>query len=320
MSNIKISAKERNTHSLPDFISVPKPFLSLPIFNTTKTESVLKEIRIEKYSKTIRNVEINIAKMTVFSDLELFLFLLRKAIRCNSNCFEFSTNEMMNELEIESNQRPSYFKVFSTSMKNLSKLHVSFEIKESEEWKNVFFSFVSGKLSKSSTRVEISSFFIEYFNDLMHLYEIDKGVLKNIKSEYQRIMYLLYVCNRKNKINRFHIDFLKDRFQFNDLKMEDKKFIYKIRQANKELQSVGLISSFKEVKDGRKTIAFDVEYTYSSLYKRKKIDKKKDNKKEEDATDFSGFENTGAFDYHEDEVKIETVSHEEDDEYYDDQK
>lgn len=286
MNDIKITAKERKIFTLNKFISVPKAFLCLPIFNTTKTESVLKEIKIDKYSKTIRNVEINIAKMTVFSDLELFLFLLRKAIKCGSNCFEFSTSEMMDELEINANQRPNYFKIFCSSMKNLSKLHISYDLKEGNEWKSVVFSFVNGKLGKETSKVEISNFFIEFFNGLKELYELDRKILKKLKGEYQRILYLLYICNRMNKVNRFSIDFLKDRFQFDFLKMEEKKFIFKIREANKELQDMTLIEGFTEIKESSKynakTIAFDVKYSYASLYQRKK--------------DLSGFNDKIAFD------------------------
>lgn len=308
MKDTKIIAKERKVHALPNYISVPKAFLSLPIFNTTKTEPVLKEIKIDNYSKTIRNVEINMAKLTVFNDLELFLFLLRRAIKCGSNSFDFSTSELMDELEIDANQRPTYFKIFCSSMKNLSKLHISYEIKECGEWKSVVFNFVNGKLGKTTSRVEISSFFIEFFNDLKELYEIDRKVLKKLTREYQRILYLLYICNRMNKVNKFSVDYLKDRFQFRDLKMDEKKFIFKIREANKELKVLGLIEDFSEAKESdkynAKTIAFNVKYTYAKLYQRKK--------------DYSGFDDAKKFD-------VEPVFEDEptqqkfvEDEYFDD--
>lgn len=279
MKDIKIIAKERKTHTLPHYTSVPKAFLSLPIFNTTKTESVLKEIQIKNYSKSVRNVEINIAKLTVFSDLELFLFLLRKAVKCGSNRFDFSTSEMMDELGIDANQRPTYFKIFCLSMKNLSKLNIAYELKEDGEWKNVVFSFINGKLGKNKCSVEISALFIEFFNDLKELYDINIEVLKELKGEYQRILYLLYICNRMNKVNKFSVDFLKERFQLSHLKMDEKKFVYKIREANRELQAMKLIEGFSEAKESdkynAKTTAFNVCYSYVSLYRIKKGNKNK---------------------------------------------
>lgn len=51
---------------------------------------------------------------------------------------------------------------------------------------------------------------------------------------------------------------------------EDKKFIYKIRKANKSLKELKLIVGFTEEKDGRKTTAFKVDYSHYSLYMKKK--------------------------------------------------
>lgn len=314
MKDIKIIAKERKAHTLPHYTSVPKAFLSLPIFNTTKTESVLKEIQIKSYSKSIRNVEINIAKLTVFSDLELFLFLLRKAVKCGSNRFDFSTSEMMDELGIDANQRPTYFKIFCLSMKNLSKLNIAYELKEDGEWKSVVFSFINGKLGKNKCSVEISALFIEFFNDLKELYDINIEVLKELKGEYQRILYLLYICNRMNKVNKFSVDFLKERFQLSHLKMDDKKFIYKIREANRELKDMELIECFSEAKESdkynAKTTAFNVSYSYVSLYRIKKGNKKK--------KDITAFDDAKKFD-------VEPVFEDEltqpkfvEDEYFDD--
>lgn len=68
--------------------------------------------------------------------------------------------------------------------------------------------------------------------------------------------------------------------------MEEKKFIFKIREANKELQDMTLIEGFTEIKESNKynakTIAFDVKYSYASLYQRKK--------------DLSGFNDKISFD------------------------
>ena len=71
-----------------------------------------------------------------------------------------------------------------------------------------------------------------------------------------------------NKINVFSVEMLKQRFLVGTT--EDKKFIYKIRKANKSLKELKLIAGFTEEKNGRKTTAFKVDYSHYSLYMKKK--------------------------------------------------
>lgn len=69
---------------------------------------------------------------------------------------------------------------------------------------------------------------------------------------------------------------LKERFNINSENMPDKTFIKSIRDANKDLVFLGLITGFKEIKEldnqGRNnnpkkpTEKFEVDYSYKSLY------------------------------------------------------
>jgi hypothetical protein len=182
---------------------------------------------------------------------------------------------MMDELNIEKVSRAQYLKTFIKSVKRLSNIHVEYEEKIGTEWQHTFFNFIEGRLTKSRGTIEVSKFFIEFFGNLKELYEINPEIL-SVLNKYQRILYVLYVCNRMSTTNYFSVDRLKERFNINSDKMPDKQFIKKIRDTNKELKDFGLIAGFKEIKafdkDGKNdnprqpTIQFDVDYSYKSLY------------------------------------------------------
>lgn len=269
------SGKPRKVRSLKTFTSVPRLFLVLPLFNVINTSEKTDEpITVAKHQNT-RNIEIKNAQLTIEKDFDIFLFILRRVLNSNSTSIEFTTKEMMDELDIEKANRAQYLKTFIKSVERLSNIHVKYEERIDGEWEHTFFSFLDGKLTKTKGRIEVSKFFIEFFGSLKELYELNPEILK-LLSKYQRILYVLYVCNRKSTTNYFSVDMLKERFNINSDKMPDKQFIKKIRDTNKELQDLGLITNFKEIKtldkDGKndnprqQTVQFDVDYTYKSLY------------------------------------------------------
>lgn len=243
----------------------------LPLFNVINhSENLDEPIKVSKHQNT-RNIEIRNAQLTIEKDFDIFLFILRKVLNSKSTSIEFSTKEMMDELKIEKVNRAQYLKTFIKSVRRLSNIHVEYEERINGEWRHTFFSFLDGQLTKTKGRIEVSKFFIEFFGNLKELYEINPEIL-SVLSKYQRILYVLYVCNKMSTTNYFSVDMLKERFNINSDKMPDKQFIKKIRDTNKELQKLGLISGFKEIKaldkDGKKdnprqpTVQFDVDYTY----------------------------------------------------------
>lgn len=269
------TGKPRKVRSLKTFTSVPRLFLILPLFNINNgSDSRVEPISVEQHQNT-RNIEIKNAQLTIDNDFDVFLFILRKVFRSNSTSIEFSTSEMMDELNIEKVSRAQYLKTFIKSVKRLSNIHVEYEEKINGEWQHTFFNFIEGRLTKSKGIIEVSKFFIEFFGNLKELYEINPEIL-NLLTKYQRILYVLYVCNRMSTTNYFSVDRLKERFNINSEKMPDKQFIKKIRDTNNELQDLGLITSFKEIKALDKerknnnprqpTVQFNVDYTYKSLY------------------------------------------------------
>lgn len=265
----------RKVRSLKTFTSVPRLFLILPLFNIINgSENRDEPIIVPKHQNT-RNIEIKNAQLTIENDFDVFLFILRKVFRSNSTSIEFSTSEMMDELNIEKVSRAQYLKTFIKSVKRLSNIHVEYEEKVNGEWQHTFFNFIEGRLTKSKGTIEVSKFFIEFFGNLKELYEINPEIL-GVLNKYQRILYVLYVCNRMSTTNYFSVDRLKERFNINSDKMPDKQFIKKIRDTNKDLQDLGLIIGFKEIKaldkEGKNdnprqpTVQFDVDYTYKTLY------------------------------------------------------
>lgn len=293
--NYEINAKERKIYSLDEFVSVPKVFLALPFFNTKRAADQYNDIKISKF-QNLKNIKLKALNMSIFNDFEYFLFIYKKMIKGRSKIVEFDNNEMLDELRVSKNHRTTYFNDYFDSIEKMSTMIFQYE----QDKKRKGFSFFNSySVDRKSSRFEFSDNFVMFFNDLRELYEIDFKVLSTLKNEHQRILYVLYICNRMNKINVFSVEMLKQRFLVG--KTEDKKFIYKIRQANEELKKLGLISGFEEEKDGRKTTAFKVEYSYAKLYKKKK--------------DLSGFEDKTAFDI---QPKIENQQTVEEEEFFDD--
>ena len=213
-----------------------------------------------------KNIHIGSTSLTIFNDFEVFLFILRKVYSSKSNEFEFTLDEIMNDFDVKTSHRTTYFSIFKQSVRKLNKINIEYEEETEEGTKTIFLNFITGELTKKGGKIEVSKRFIEFFGSLKELYEIDTKMLSLLTNEYQRILYVLYICNRRNKTNYFSIEMLKERFRISD-RMPDKTFVMKIRKANEALQEMGLIEGFKEEKANRATTRFLVDYSYKSLYK-----------------------------------------------------
>lgn len=279
---INRTGKVREIRALKTFISVPRIFLVLPLFNVINgDENIVETIRVAQH-QSFRNIEFEDAQLTIENDFDVFLFILRKVLKNRNTSIEFTTTEMMDELRIDKPNRTQYLKSFIKSVERLSKIHVKYEERINGEWEHNFFNFIEGKLSKTKGKIEVSKMFIEFFGNLKELYGINPDILRPL-TKYQRILYVLYICNRKGPINYFNVDMLKERFKINSDKMPDKIFINKVRVANNELLKMGLISGFTETKEDQtkkrsKTIRFEVSYDYVTLYQpKKKVKERKRN-------------------------------------------
>ncbi|WP_136477736.1 replication initiation protein [Pseudomonas sp. DG56-2] len=265
-----ITRKERRIASLEHFISLPKIFLALPFFTPKNTTSQESHITVAKFGE-LKDIKLKSVNLSVITDFEVFLFLMKKAYEKKSNTFEFDNFEIYDYLKIKSNHRDTFFKSVYLNLveEKLSSIDVSYSKKNDAETSRYGFKFIEyRKVSKKKTSVRLSKEFIEFFNGLEDLYEISRRVLNLLSNEYQRILYILYICNRRNTTNYFSVDDLRKRFSVTE-KMPNKTFVMKIRDANKALQALGFISGFKEDKGEKAngpTIRFLVDYTYKTLY------------------------------------------------------
>ncbi|MEG0632155.1 MAG: hypothetical protein RR517_06450 [Pseudomonas sp.] len=302
-----LKTKERKVFALSTFVSVPKAFLALPLFNVAnQSEEVADKITIPKY-QNMRDIVMNSTSLTMFNDFEFFLFILRKVINNNSTDIEFATKELMDDLKIANNQRPNYLKIFQASMIKLGQINVSYKEKRNDKIVSVVFSFIEGELEKDKCTISVSKRFIEFFGSLKELYEIDPRILGRLTNEYQRMLYVLYVCNRRNDVNYFSVEMLKQRFRINSEKMPDKTFVMKIRKANIALQKMGFIEGFTETKKEpdklrSQTIRFNVSYSYKTLYKPEL------NKNNEEGSSFEDFDRELSEDFYEEIEEPKTTN------------
>lgn len=262
---LKENGKEKEVFKLKGYVSVPRIFLALPLFNTINAHKEPRGFEIAK-NHNAKNIHIASTSLTIFNDFEVFLFILRKVYSSKSNEFEFTLDEIMNDFDVKTSHRTMYFSIFKQSIRKLNKINIEYEEETEEGTKTVFLNFITGELTKKGGKIEVSKRFIEFFGSLKELYEIDTKMLSLLTNEYQRILYVLYVCNRRNKTNYFSVEMLKERFRISD-KIPDKTFVMKIRKANEALQEMGLIEGFNEEKANRATTRFLVDYSYNSLYK-----------------------------------------------------
>ncbi|HGE2360450.1 TPA: hypothetical protein ACGJRP_003486 [Pseudomonas aeruginosa] len=266
-----INSKEKKVATLERYISVPKLFLALPFFTPRNSAATEKYIEVAKFSD-LKNIKLRSVNLSVIRDFEVFLFLMKKAYQKKSNTFEFDNLEIFKLLKIKPNHRDSFIKDVYINLieEKLSSIDVSYTKKEDALNKRFGFKFIEYRaVDKKTTKIRLSKEFIEFFNELEYLYDIPLDILDLLSNEYQRILYILYVCNRKNATNFFTVGDLKKRFNVSS-KTPDKTFVMNIRKANNSLFDLGLITKFEEEKEegkkNGKTVTFKVDYTYKTLY------------------------------------------------------
>lgn len=275
-----ITEKKRKIATLETYVSVPKLFLALPFFTPKNSASTESHIKVKEFGE-LRDIRLKSVNLSVIRDFEVFLFLMKKAYKKKSNAFEFDTSEIFKLLKIKPNHRDSFFKDVYINLieEKLSSIDVSYTKKGDLLTrgdvarlvsKRVGFKFIEWReVDKKTTKIRLSEEFIEFFNELEYLYDIPLDILDLLSSEYQRILYIMYVCNRKNATNHFTVEELRKRFNVST-KTLDKTFVMRIRQANDALLELGLITKYEEVKEpgkaSGKTLTFKVDYTYKTLY------------------------------------------------------
>jgi hypothetical protein len=274
-----ITTKEKKVATLERYISVPKLFLALPFFTPKNSASTEKYTEVAKFGE-LRKIRLRSVNLSVIRDFEVFLFLMKKAYLKKSNTFEFDNAEIFELLKIKPNHRDSFMKEVYINLieEKLSSIDVSYTKREDLLNQRIGFKFIEYRqVNKKTTKIRLSKEFIEFFNELEYLYDIPLDFLDLLKNEYQRILYILYVCNRKNETNFFTLEDLRKRFNVSETTL-DKTVSMNIRKANDALLELGIITKYEEVKEtvtvkgktrtkkNGKTVTFKVDYTYKTLY------------------------------------------------------
>ncbi|KWV88192.1 MULTISPECIES: hypothetical protein [Pseudomonas] len=274
-----ITTKEKKVATLERYISVPKLFLALPFFTPKNSASTEKYTEVAKFGD-LRKIRLRSVNLSVIRDFEVFLFLMKKAYLKKSNTFEFDNTEIFELLKIKPNHRDSFMKEVYINLieEKLSSIDVSYTKREDLLNQRIGFKFIEYRqVNKKTTKIRLSKEFIEFFNELEYLYDIPLDFLDLLKNEYQRILYILYVCNRKNETNFFSLEDLRKRFNVSETTL-DKTVSMNIRKANDALLELGIITKYEEVKEtvtvkgktitkkNGKTVTFKVDYTYKTLY------------------------------------------------------
>ncbi|MNN33013.1 hypothetical protein D3C81_1467500 [compost metagenome] len=260
-------------------MKVPKSFLVTPFFNSVRSGDSYNKVKIAKYFQ-YKDLEFTSESLSIFNDFDVFLFIVTETVKQKSNVIEFWFDDLADFLGIEPNHKDTYFKRYCETISKLEQIHVAFFL-DNVRYSLRFLELSPAQDKAKKLQLKVDQNYLNFFESVNELYGVQRKTIKSLKSDYQRILYLMYVTNRANAENHFSVDLLKFRFQVPDT-MAERKFVYNIRKANEALKTKGLIEDFSEVKKGGKTVSFKVKYTYANLHPKK--DKK---------TDISGFENQG---------------------------
>ncbi|HIE6090608.1 TPA: hypothetical protein ACXNZZ_004120 [Pseudomonas aeruginosa] len=272
----KITKKKKKVYALDGFVKVPKSFLVTPFFNSVRSGDSYNKVKIAKYFQ-YKDLEFTSESLSIFNDFDIFLFIVTETVKQKSNVIEFWFDDLADFLGIEPNHKDTYFKRYCETISKLEQIHVAFFL-DNVRYSLRFLELSPAQDKSKKLRLKVDQNYLNFFDSVNELYGVQRKTIKNLKSDYQRILYLMYVTNRANAENHFSVDLLKFRFQVPDT-MAERKFVYNIRKANEALKLMGLIEDFSEVKKGGKTVSFKVKYTYSNLHPKK-----------EKKTDISGFE------------------------------
>ncbi|MBC3493072.1 hypothetical protein [Pseudomonas taiwanensis] len=282
----KITTKKKKVYALDGFVKVPKSFLVTPFFNSVRSGDSYNKVKIAKYFQ-YKDLEFTSESLSIFNDFDVFLFIVTETVKQKSNVIEFWFDDLADFLGIEANHKDTYFKRYCETISKLEQIHVAFFL-DNVRYSLRFLELSPAQDKAKKLQLKVDQNYLNFFDSVNELYGVQRKTIKSLKSDYQRILYLMYVTNRANAENHFSVDLLKFRFQVPDT-MAERKFVYNIRKANEALKTKGLIEDFSEVKKGGKTVSFKVKYTYANLHPKK-----------EKKTDISGFENQGADEHFDD--------------------
>lgn len=240
-----------------NFFSIYRSVLTLPIFNL-KNKEIKQEIKLPSFSY-YKNVKIITDNLNVSSDFAAYCFITLKSNQIKDDCFEFNMKEFYDFVDPDHkqiNNRKHIKEEFAKSLIKFRRLTVVFDIDETTYFCGLL---DYGLINDNICKIKMSSSNKMFWKaDSNNIYNIEyKKIYSKLKLDYSKIMYTLIVSNNIREYNTFSIEKLKERFLSQN--MEEKKFVYNIRQAINELKKIGFIIDSIEDKELKKTIAFKIK-------------------------------------------------------------
>ncbi len=241
------------------FFSLYRSVLTLPIFNL-KNKKIDNTYTIPEFSY-YKNIKIISDPLNVSSDFAAYCFITLKSNQIKENEFEFNMKDFYNFIDPEHkqvNNRKHFKEELAKSLIKLRRLTVVFDIDNTTYFCGLI---ESGSINDNVCRIKMSSSNKEFWKaDNNNIYNIEYYKIYNeLKSEYSKIMYNLLICNNIREYNTFSIEMLKERFLSKE--MQEKKFLYNVRQAINELKEIGFVLDSIELKETIKspTFAFKIK-------------------------------------------------------------
>lgn len=261
---VRIRYTDKKLFVQDHFISVTKALLSLPVFNIKQRKNAFLQLRIGRIAQ-YEDIKIDTYQLSLDIDFNLFLFLTIKANTIQSERFSFSLDELFDFMSVSKTNRFGYVDKIDESLRKLKVLTVSF--KKGPE------TFICGLLNDAVVNRETKTVDIQVSDKYKNFFIADSNAIYNVlrdkynelSTEYEKALYLFYTTNNANTLNTYSVELLKVRLQCEEV--EDKKFLFNVRKANKALEDKGLIVEFFENKACRKTVSISVNVNKHKPFK-----------------------------------------------------
>ncbi|HHJ1745515.1 TPA: hypothetical protein ACQGUJ_006379, partial [Pseudomonas aeruginosa] len=241
--------------------------LHLPIFTVSNESS--DDLYVLKIDKLLgfKNIEFNFPKLSIKSDFMIFSYVLKLFYsNCDSgkNIFEidFDMNDFFDFYNVKRNNRSSYTKTMTESIKRLSKINLSFERNDKTYICNFISSAAIDHKNERKFQITLGKNFLNFFeHDPDLIFNINIENLMKLEKDFSKILYLYYVTNlhklSKENVASFEKEEIFTRLQSLSV---DKRKLQMIREANDELIKNGFIKGYSFSKSGNRVTKINVEY------------------------------------------------------------
>lgn len=266
MNELKKITKKEIVYS-GNYLSYTKSMLHLPIFTVSNESS--DDLYVLKIDKLLgfKNIEFNFPKLSIKSDFMIFSYVLKLFYsNCDSekNIFEvdFDMNDFFDFYNVKRNNRSSYTKTMTESIKRLSKINLSFERNDKTYICNFISSATIDNKNERKFQITLGKNFLNFFeHDPDLIFNISIENLMKLEKDFSKILYLYYITNlhklSKENVASFEKEEIFTRLQSLSV---DKRKLQMIREANDELIKNGFIKSYSFSKSGNRVTKINVEY------------------------------------------------------------